>query len=108
MLSRYRHPNIVLLMGAITVPPSLCIVMEYFREGTLYDLLHKKKIILMEKDKTRITQQILCAVQFLHKYGIVHRDIKSHNFLVNSHFDVKLCDFGLARHKVDVVRYSRN
>ena len=39
---------------------------------------------------------------FLHKNGIVHRDIKSHNILVNSQFDVKLCDFGLARHKVSL------
>ncbi len=101
MLSRYRHPNIVLLIGAITVPPSLCILMEYFQNGTLYDLLHKKKAILMEKDKARITGQVLAAIQFLHKHGIVHRDIKSHNFLVNTHLDVKLCDFGLARHKVD-------
>lgn len=49
MLSRYRHPNIVLLIGATTVPPTLCIVMEYYKEGTLYDLLHRKKIALADK-----------------------------------------------------------
>lgn len=85
MLSRYRHPNIVLLIGAITVPPTLCIVMDYCREGTLYDLLHKKKTTLMQKDKGKITTQILQAISFLHKHGIVHRDIKSHNVLINSY-----------------------
>jgi serine/threonine protein kinase len=44
MLSKYRHPKIVLLIGAVTVPPTLCIIMEYVKDGTLYDLLHKKKI----------------------------------------------------------------
>ncbi len=100
MLSRYRHPNIVMLVGAVTVPPTLCIVMEYCREGTLFDLLHKKKTTLLEKDKTKIANQILLAVLYLHRHGIVHRDIKSHNILVNSQLDVKLCDFGLAKHKV--------
>lgn len=66
----------------------------------MYDLLHKKKTTLLEKDKTRITLQIIHAIQFLHKYGMVHRDIKSHNILVNSQYDIKLCDFGLAKHKV--------
>lgn len=51
MLSRYRHPNIVLLIGATTVPPTLCIVMEYCKDGTLYDMLHRKKIAPSDKDK---------------------------------------------------------
>jgi serine/threonine protein kinase len=95
-------------MGATTVPPTLCIVMEYCKEGTLYDLLHRRKTVLADKDKKLLTQQILAALQFLHKNGIVHRDIKSHNFLVNNYYQVKLCDFGLARHKVQHLLYSLN
>ena len=49
MLSKYRHPNIVLMLGAVTIPPTLCLVMEYFSNGTLYDALHKKKTNLTEK-----------------------------------------------------------
>ncbi len=48
MLSKYRHPNIVLMLGAVTVPPTLCLAMEYFNQGTLYDALHKKKTNLSE------------------------------------------------------------
>ena len=100
MLSKYRHPNIVLMIGAVTIPPTLCIVMEYFKEGTLYDLLHRKKTQISDEKKGFITRQILQAIQFLHNLGIVHRDIKSHNILLNGFFQAKLCDFGLARHKV--------
>ncbi len=51
ILSRYRHPKIVLLLGAVTVPPTLCMVMEYVKDGTLYDILHKKRIQLSDKQK---------------------------------------------------------
>lgn len=99
MLSKYRHPRIVLLLGAVTVPPTLCIVMEYVKDGTLYDLLHKKKVSLSEKQKENIVRQLVSVFSYLHRHGIVHRDIKSHNVLIDN-FNIKICDFGLARHKV--------
>lgn len=100
MLSKYRHPNIVLMLGAVTVPPNLCIVMELMKEGTLYDLIHRKKTVLSVDDRRRIIKQILSVFVYLHKHGIVHRDIKSHNILLDKSLNVKLCDFGLAKHKV--------
>lgn len=38
-----RHPSIVFLIGVVSKPPNLCIVMEYLTEGSLYSLLHKSK-----------------------------------------------------------------
>lgn len=100
MLAKYRHPNIVLMLGAITTPPQLCLVMELVKEGTLFDLIHRKKVALGDGDKRRIAQQIIGVIAYLHRLGIVHRDIKSHNILLDKNYTVKLCDFGLARHKV--------
>lgn len=40
------------------------------------------------------------VICYLHRHGIVHRDIKSHNMLLDKNYNVKLCDFGLAKHKV--------
>jgi serine/threonine protein kinase len=47
--------------------------------------------------KIKIVNQLLRAFCFIHYNGIVHRDIKSHNVLVDEYFNVKLCDFGLAK-----------
>lgn len=101
MLSKYRHPKIVLLLGAVTVPPSLCIVMEYVKDGTLYDMLHKKKYQFSESQKQNIVLQLISVFSYLYNHGIVHRDIKSHNVLIDN-FNIKICDFGLARHKVSL------
>lgn len=100
MLAKYRHPNIILMIGAITKPPTLCIAMELVKEGTLFDLIHKRKVNFSEADLAKIASQMAGVVAYLHRHGIVHRDIKSHNMLLDKYYNLKLCDFGLAKHKV--------
>ncbi|KZV46394.1 hypothetical protein F511_23235 [Dorcoceras hygrometricum] len=79
ILSRLRHPNVILFLGACTKPPQLSMVTEYMEMGSLYYLIHlsgqKKKII--------------------------HRDLKTANCLVNKHWTVKICDFGLSKIMTD-------
>jgi serine/threonine protein kinase len=65
--------------------------------------LHKKKANLSDAEKKKIVLQIISVFYYLHKHGIVHRDIKSHNILLDKSYNVKLCDFGLARHKVTLL-----
>ena len=83
MLAKFRHPSIVLLVGISSVPPNLAIVTEFIKNGSLYDQLHKRKANYSSKDRRRIIYQILSSVHYLHEHGIVHRDIKSHNFLID-------------------------
>jgi serine/threonine protein kinase len=48
----------------------------------------------------RIARDVAKTFFYMHSLGIVHRDIKSHNVLVDENFNIKVCDFGLARFKV--------
>ncbi|PWZ11812.1 Serine/threonine-protein kinase CTR1 [Zea mays] len=103
ILSRLRHPNVILLLGACITPPHLSMVTEYMEMGSLYYLIHmsgqKKK--LSWRRKLKIIRDICRGLMCIHRIKIVHRDLKSANCLVNKHWTVKICDFGLSRLMID-------
>ena len=102
MQSILRHPNIALLMGVMPKIPNIIIVFEHVAQGSLFNMLHMKKLQTNLEQKQRIQIALVSAqvFQFMHSMGIVHRDIKSHNILITDNMEVKVCDFGLARFKV--------
>ena len=97
-----RHPNIALLLGVMPKIPNIVIVFEHVEQGSLYTLLHMKKqqVDLDLRARIKIALASARVFQYLHALGIVHRDIKSHNILIDKNLEVKVCDFGLARFKV--------
>ncbi|ALD61916.1 Ser/Thr kinase [Mollivirus sibericum] len=104
-MSRLRHPNVVLFMGACTKPPRMCLVMEYMCLGSLYDLLHNElvpEIPFMLKIK--MAYQASKGMHFLHSSGIVHRDMKSLNLLLDNKWNVKVSDFGLTKFKSEMAK----
>jgi len=98
ILGKLRHPNVVLFMGAVTVPPELCMVTEYMDGGSLYDAMHKKKVRLNTHQILKIATQAARGLNYLHLCNpkIIHRDLKTLNFLVDGYWNVKLADFGLS------------
>jgi serine/threonine protein kinase len=104
MQSILRHPNIALLMGMMPKIPQIVIVFEYVSQGSLFNLLHHKKSVvqLSIEVRLRIARESALVFQYMHQLGIVHRDIKSHNILIDDNLNVKVCDFGLARFKVKI------
>ena len=102
MQSILRHPNIALLMGVMPKIPNIVIVFEYMSHGSLYNLLHLKKstVPLSMDERLRIVRDVGRVFFYMHSLGIVHRDLKSLNILVDEHLNIKVCDFGLARFKV--------
>lgn len=62
--------------------------------------MKKSTVNLSLKDSLQIALDSARAFLYMHELGIVHRDIKSHNILIDRNGQVKVCDFGLARFKV--------
>lgn len=90
------HPNIVAIYDRGETEGSSYIAMEYLEGPTLKDLIVREGPlpIPLAIDYTR---QILAALGFAHRNGIVHRDIKPHNVLVGEDGRCKVTDFGIAR-----------
>ncbi|GAU40505.1 hypothetical protein TSUD_92780 [Trifolium subterraneum] len=99
ILSRLRHPNVILFLGACTKPPRLSMVTEYMEMGSLFYLIHvsgqKKK--LSWRKRLKMLRDICRGLMHIHRMKIIHRDVKSANCLVDKHWTVKICDFGLSR-----------
>ncbi|PUZ74858.1 hypothetical protein GQ55_1G100200 [Panicum hallii var. hallii] len=99
ILSRLRHPNVILFLGACMKPPHLSLVTEYMELGSLYSLIHSKmhKMKLHWKRRLKMLCDICRGLMCMHRLKIVHRDLKSANCLVNKYWTVKICDFGLSQ-----------
>ncbi|KAL0316137.1 UNVERIFIED_CONTAM: Serine/threonine-protein kinase CTR1 [Sesamum radiatum] len=112
IMKRLRHPNIVLLMGAVMEPPRLSIVTEYLSRGSLYRLLHKPGAneVLDERRRLSMAYDVAKGMNYLHKHNppIVHRDLKSPNLLVDRKYTVKVADFGLSRLKANTFLSSKS
>ena len=72
------------------------IVMEYVAGRTLRDVLREGRKILPER-ALEITSGVLSALDYSHRAGIIHRDIKPGNVMLTPSGDVKVMDFGIAR-----------
>src|ERR687885_1549994 len=90
------HPNIVSIFDRGEAEGTYYIAMEYLDGRSLKELIVSRgpAPVPVAIDYTR---QILSAVRFAHRNGIVHRDIKPHNVLVDSEGRVKVTYFGIAR-----------
>ncbi|KAJ0404978.1 hypothetical protein P43SY_004895 [Pythium insidiosum] len=97
MLRKLRHPNIVLFIGACT-DPKLMILTEYCSRKSLYEVIHGNNFASIPwKYKVRMMLDAARGIQYLHSKRIIHRDIKSHNFLVDDDWRVKVADFGISK-----------
>ena len=108
MLSQLRHRNILNFMGACIQEPVYAIVTEFIEGGSLQSFMHSSEpsISALRKEmqwehKLNLMNGIAQACLYLHNKGVIHRDLKSGNVLLDGTVPVKIipkvCDFGLAK-----------
>ncbi|KAI9994826.1 hypothetical protein PInf_011664 [Phytophthora infestans] len=93
VVSKLRHPNIVLFLGAAINPPRYCLVFEFMENNTLTDLIRARRAPI---DFFRLVAEMAMGMNYLHLCSIMHRDLKSGNVLIDSHGTAKISDFGLS------------
>ncbi|XP_012862350.1 hormonally up-regulated neu tumor-associated kinase [Echinops telfairi] len=90
-----RHPNITQLLDILETENSYYLVMELCPGGNLMHKIYEKKR-LEEAEARRYIRQLISAVEHLHRAGVVHRDLKIENLLLDEDNNIKLIDFGLS------------
>lgn len=100
LLRHINHPNIVRLLD-IDVPYKYRAWDEVYIITPLLqtDLKNalKNGILTDEKQRKKIAFDLLCALEYMHASGLMHRDVKSKNVLLDEQFNVQLCDLGHSR-----------
>uniref|UniRef100_A0A146P6R4 Myosin light chain kinase, smooth muscle-like n=1 Tax=Fundulus heteroclitus TaxID=8078 RepID=A0A146P6R4_FUNHE len=99
LMNKLHHPKIVQCLAAYEVRPELAMVMEYIAGGELFERIVDENVEHTEITSARYVQQILEAMQYVHKQNIVHLDLKPENIVCvdTSSTKIKIIDFGLAR-----------
>jgi serine/threonine-protein kinase len=95
MLMRLKHPNIVEVEDAGESDGYAYLVMPFLELGTLTDWLRESPV--SPRHGARLMQQMSDALQFAHDQGVIHRDVKASNVLLDDYGNALLADFGLAR-----------
>lgn len=94
------HPHIIRFKEVLLTDEHICIVMEYAAGGDLFDYVLRRGG-LKEHEARWFFQQLIIAMDFVHKKGVANRDIKLENTLLDSSPKplIKLCDFGYSKHE---------
>ena len=100
LLRDLKHPNIVQYLGSQSETDTLNIFLEYVPGGSIAKMLVDYGA-MAETMVARLTKQVLVGLAYLHSKGIIHRDIKGANILVDSHGAVKISDFGISKRVQD-------
>lgn len=100
VMSVSNHPFIVSLHYAFQTKDRLFLVLEYCPGGDLSDYLQSEDFF--SEDRTRIyICEIILAIEDLHKRGIIFRDLKPDNIVLDKDGHAKLTDFGLSKEGLD-------
>lgn len=95
ILRELQHPNIVRLHEFVETERHMGIILEYASGGELFDYILNHRY-LKDPAARRLFAQLVSGVGYLHKKGIVHRDLKLENLLLDRNKNIIITDFGFA------------
>lgn len=110
LLKSMNHPNVVKLHGVLFKGIEKISLVFEFMDSDLKDVMDKleRKEYLPEERVKSIVYQLLLGMAYCHSRGVLHRDLKPNNVLVNNDGVVKVADFGLARaYNLALDKYTR-
>ena len=91
-----QHPNVVSIFDRGGFEGTYYIAMEYLEGRTLKRLIREEAPLEVNR-AIDLTVQMLKAARFAHRRGVIHRDLKPHNVMIDDNDHVKVTDFGIAR-----------
>jgi serine/threonine protein kinase len=94
--ARFQHPNAIVVFDIAEHGGDPCLVMEYL-EGRSLSALLAEQVTLPLGQVARIGEQVASALVAAHRAGIVHRDVKPGNILIDDNGTTKITDFGISR-----------
>ncbi|ODV91114.1 hypothetical protein CANCADRAFT_26560, partial [Tortispora caseinolytica NRRL Y-17796] len=95
VLKLVHHPNVIHLVEVMQSERYIGIVLEYASGGELFEYILSHRY-LKDPVACRLFSQLVSAVDYLHSRGVVHRDLKLENILLDKHKNVLITDFGFA------------
>ncbi|MCA9242622.1 MAG: protein kinase [Phycisphaerales bacterium] len=94
LIAKLRHPNIATLFDAQLTNPPLYYTMEFVAGERLNDYIRVHEVSLARR--IEIIRKVALAMSYAHAQGVVHRDLKPQNILIDNHGEPHIVDFGIA------------
>ena len=104
VVTKLLHPSIVPIIDSGEHQSAPFMVMPFYQQGSLATVIRSKPVVTVGETLIRL-HQVASALEYAHAKGIVHRDLKLENCLVNNEGGILLADFGMA-HVVDATRLT--
>eukprot|EP01117_Protostelium_nocturnum_P009923 TRINITY_DN3536_c0_g1_i3.p1 TRINITY_DN3536_c0_g1~~TRINITY_DN3536_c0_g1_i3.p1 ORF type:complete len:310 (-),score=102.41 TRINITY_DN3536_c0_g1_i3:31-960(-) len=99
LLYKLNHPCVIRLLGLYKTDVQTFMVVEFAENGSLDSFLRSPyRVDELNNDRfVRMAFDIVKGMMYIHKKGVIHRDLSARNLLVDSSFKVKISDFGLSK-----------